>query len=61
MLSADLLYDRRWAFTVLDRVFARLREESQESANAPLLERLNNCSLTNRIDRRKRRLRASLA
>jgi DNA-directed RNA polymerase specialized sigma24 family protein len=41
MLSADLLYDRRWAFTVLDRVFARLREESQESANAPLLERLN--------------------
>ena len=41
MLSADLLYDRRWAFTVLDRVFARLREESQASANAPLLERLN--------------------
>jgi len=41
MLSADLLYDRRWAFTVLDRVFARLREESQRSANAPLLQRLN--------------------
>ena len=41
MLSADLLYDRSWAFTVLDRVFARLREESQGSANAPLLERLN--------------------
>jgi RNA polymerase sigma factor (sigma-70 family) len=41
VLSADLLYDRRWAFTVLDRVFARLREESQESANAPLLDRLN--------------------
>jgi RNA polymerase sigma-70 factor (ECF subfamily) len=40
-LSADLLYDRRWAFTVLDRVFARLREESQKSANAPLLERLS--------------------
>src|SRR6266478_3562177 len=40
-LSADLLYDRRWAFTVLDRVFVRLREESQGSANAPLLERLN--------------------
>jgi RNA polymerase sigma-70 factor (ECF subfamily) len=40
-LSADLLYDRRWAFTVLDRVFARLREESQKSANPPLLERLN--------------------
>jgi RNA polymerase sigma-70 factor (ECF subfamily) len=41
MLSADLLYDRRWAFTVLDHVFARLRAESQASANAPLLERLN--------------------
>ena len=41
MLSADLLYDRRWAFTVLDRVFAHLREESQGSASAPLLERLN--------------------
>src|SRR6266446_2961516 len=40
-LSADLLYDRRWAFTVLDRVFARLREESQRSANSPLLDRLN--------------------
>src|SRR5207248_1192995 len=61
MLSADLLYDRRWAFTVLDRVFARLREGSQRSANAPLLERLTRCSLTNRIARRKRRLRASLA
>ena len=40
-LSADLLYDRRWAFTVLDRVFARLREEAQRSVKAPLLERLN--------------------
>jgi RNA polymerase sigma factor (sigma-70 family) len=40
-LSADLIYDRRWAFTVLDRVFARLREESQESANTPLIEKLN--------------------
>ena len=41
MLSADLLYDRRWALTVLDRVFARLREETQGSASAPLQERLN--------------------
>jgi RNA polymerase sigma factor (sigma-70 family) len=40
-LTADQIYERRWAFTVLDRVFARLREESQGSANAPLLERLN--------------------
>ena len=41
MLSPDLLYDRRWAFTVLDRVFARLRDESQRSLNPPLLQRLN--------------------
>jgi RNA polymerase sigma-70 factor (ECF subfamily) len=41
MLSADLLYDRRWAFTVLDQVFSRLREESQGSASTSLLERLN--------------------
>ena len=40
-LSVDRLYDRNWAFTVLDRVFTRLREESQGSANAPLLGRLN--------------------
>src|SRR5207244_3233936 len=41
LVSADLLYDRRWAFTVLDRVFARLREEARELARAPLQERLN--------------------
>ncbi len=41
MLSPDLLYDRRWAFTVLNRVFARLREESSRSLNPPLLQRLN--------------------
>ena len=40
-LSPDLLYDRRWAFTVLNRVFGRLREESQRSLNPPLLQRLN--------------------
>ena len=41
MLSPDLLYDRRWAFTVLDQVFARLRAESQRSLNPPLLQRLS--------------------
>jgi RNA polymerase sigma factor (sigma-70 family) len=41
MLSPDLVYDRRWAFTVLSRVFARLREESERSLNPPLLQRLN--------------------
>src|SRR5437773_11951784 len=36
MLSADLHYDRRWAFTDLDSEFARLREQSERSPNAPL-------------------------
>jgi len=40
-LSADRLYDRRWALTVLDRVFARLRDESAGSENAALIERLS--------------------
>jgi len=40
-LSADRLYDRRWALTVLDRVFARLRDESAGSDNAALIERLS--------------------
>lgn len=39
-LSADLIYDRRWAFTLLERVFARLAEESGKSANPPLLQKL---------------------
>jgi len=40
-VSADQLYDRNWAFTVLDRVFARIHEESQGSASASLFEQLN--------------------
>jgi len=40
-LSADLIYDRRWAFTLLEQVFARLREESRNSANPPLLDKLS--------------------
>ena len=39
-LSADQIYDRRWAFTVLDQVFTRLREESATSPNARLHDRL---------------------
>ena len=39
-LSADLIYDRRWAFTLLEQVFARLREEVQKSANPPLQAKL---------------------
>ena len=39
-LGADLIYDRRWAFALLDQVFARLREQSRKSANPPLQEEL---------------------
>ena len=39
-LSADKLYDRRWAFTVLDQVFARLRAEAAEADKAALFDRL---------------------
>jgi RNA polymerase sigma-70 factor (ECF subfamily) len=38
--SADLIYDRRWALTLLDQVFARLRDDFREAANAPLLGKL---------------------
>jgi DNA-directed RNA polymerase specialized sigma24 family protein len=40
-LSADRRYDRRWAVTVLDRVFTRLREESAGAENASLIDRLS--------------------
>lgn len=40
-LSPDRVYDRRWALTVLDRVFARLNDESNGRGNAELCERLN--------------------
>ncbi len=39
-LSADRIYDRRWALSVLEQVFERLRAESRNLANAPLYERL---------------------
>src|SRR5436190_9667522 len=40
-LSADRIYDRRWALTVLEQVFSRLRGEARDTSNAPLFERLN--------------------
>ena len=40
-LSADRIYDRRWALTVLDQVFARLTNECRDLGHPGLCERLN--------------------
>ncbi len=39
-LSAETLYERQWALTLLDQVFARLREECAAAGKAPLFEAL---------------------
>ncbi len=39
-LSADQIYEHRWAVTVLERVFDRLGEEHEGSDNAAFFERL---------------------
>jgi len=40
ILSADKIYERRWALTVLDRVLARLGDEYGTAGNARLFDRL---------------------
>jgi RNA polymerase sigma-70 factor (ECF subfamily) len=39
-LSAEKLFDRRWASTLVEKVLGLLREEFQAAHNAPLLARL---------------------
>jgi RNA polymerase sigma-70 factor (ECF subfamily) len=39
-LSADVIYDRQWALTVLERVFVRLRAESATAGKAQLFDAL---------------------
>ena len=39
-LSADRIYERRWAFTLLEQVLARLEEEYQVAGNSALFEQL---------------------
>jgi RNA polymerase sigma-70 factor (ECF subfamily) len=39
-LSADKIYERRWALTLLGQVLARLEEEYRVAGNAPLFEQL---------------------
>lgn len=40
MLSADRIYERRWASTLLEQVLARLGEEYRLAGNAALFDRL---------------------
>jgi RNA polymerase sigma-70 factor (ECF subfamily) len=49
-LSADQIYERRWALTVLDEVLARLGEEYRVAGNAGLFDRLKKL-LTDEPDR----------
>ena len=39
-LSAEQIYEKRWAATLLERVLARLREESTHAARAALFDQL---------------------
>src|SRR5437667_7806128 len=50
MLSADRIYERRWALTLLEQVLVRLGEEYRVAGSAPLFERLKQM-LTDEPDR----------
>jgi len=39
-LTADQIYERRWAFTVLQQVMARLREEYRSAGNVRFFDRM---------------------
>jgi RNA polymerase sigma-70 factor (ECF subfamily) len=49
-LTADQIYERRWALTVLEQVLARLEEEYRSAGNGPMFERFEKL-LTNEPDR----------
>jgi RNA polymerase sigma-70 factor (ECF subfamily) len=42
-LSPDLLFDRQWAMTLLERTMSQLQQEYVESGRAHLFEHLCNC------------------
>ena len=48
-LAADQIYERRWALSVLDQVFARLGDEYRATGNIQLFDRLQK-SLTDEPD-----------
>ena len=39
-MTAEMIYERRWALTVLERVLGRLKDEYNEAGNAPLFDSL---------------------
>src|SRR6201999_2915824 len=39
-LTADQIYERRWAFTVLEQVMARLHEEYRSAGNVPFFDQM---------------------
>ena len=39
-LSADRIYERRWALTLLEKVLARLRAEYEAAGKLPLFDRM---------------------
>jgi RNA polymerase sigma factor (sigma-70 family) len=49
-LSADRIYERRWALTLLEQVLARLGDEYRDSGNAPLFEQLKQ-TLTDELEK----------
>jgi RNA polymerase sigma-70 factor (ECF subfamily) len=49
-LSAERIYERRWALTLLEQVLARLGEEYRAAGSAPLFEKLKQ-TLTDEPDR----------
>lgn len=57
-LTAEKIFDRRWALTVLEQTVARLRQEYVVAGRAELFEELNvsNPATTRRARTRKSRL-----
>jgi RNA polymerase sigma factor (sigma-70 family) len=49
-LTADQIYERRWAFTVLEQVMARLRDEYRSAGNLRFFDQMKKM-LTNEPDR----------
>ena len=39
-VTAEMIYERRWALTVLERVLSRLKDEYREAGNAALFDSL---------------------
>ena len=47
-LSADKLFERRWALTLLEKVLARLREENEAPNRSSAFEQLKDCLMSGR-------------